>query len=100
MRHARVVIPALLLSLSCSQLNFLKPASVPRPKGRSSLERGPAPSPAVSAVPDTVGDWLTYNRNLSGDRRSPLAEIDAANVAELQPTCTFDLGERAAFQAG
>lgn len=97
-RQAFVVFVPLLLS--CSQLKFLKPPSVPRPLGSSSVARGPALGPAPSARVDTVADWATYNRTLEGNRGSPLAEIDTANVARLRPICTFDLGERVAFQTG
>jgi alcohol dehydrogenase (cytochrome c) len=90
----------LCLSLACSQLKFLKPPSVPRPLGDSSLERGPAFGPGPVARIDTTADWLTYNRSLEGHRGSPLAEIDTSNVARLRPVCTFELDERAPFQSG
>ncbi|MEP6687345.1 MAG: PQQ-binding-like beta-propeller repeat protein [Gemmatimonadales bacterium] len=97
----RIGLALLSLSLGCSQLKFLKPPSVPRPRGASSVERGPAvrEAPAVARI-DTMADWATYNRTLEGNRGSPLAEIDTGNVARLRPVCTFDLGERAAFQTG
>ncbi|MES2221390.1 MAG: PQQ-binding-like beta-propeller repeat protein [Acidobacteriota bacterium] len=31
-----------------------------------------------------LGEWLTYNGNLSGNRYSPLAKIDTGNVQQLQ----------------
>ncbi len=100
-RHLHQLTAALLLLLvGCSQLKFLKPPSVPRPLGSSSLERGPAFGPEPVGRVDTVSDWATYNRTLEGNRGSPLAEIDTANIAQLRPLCTFDLGERAAFQTG
>jgi alcohol dehydrogenase (cytochrome c) len=43
-------------------------------------------------------DWLTYNRDLTGDRYSPLAEIETHNVSELVPKCIFQLGELGSFQ--
>lgn len=89
-----------LLLLGCSQLKFLKPPSVPRPLGDSSLERGPAFGTEPVTRIDTVADWLTYNRTLEGNRGSPLAEIDTSNVARLHPICTFELGQRSAFQTG
>jgi PQQ-dependent dehydrogenase (methanol/ethanol family) len=89
-----------LLLLGCAQLKFLKSPSVPKPLGSSSLERGPAFGPEPIGPVDTTADWSTYNRTLEGNRGSPLAEIDTANVARLRPVCTFDLGERAAFQTG
>jgi alcohol dehydrogenase (cytochrome c) len=86
----------------CAQLAFLKPPSVPRPRGASSLTRGPAYGAARAGAPagDTVGDWLTYNRTLEGNRGSPLAEIDTANVARLRLACALELGERANLQTG
>jgi alcohol dehydrogenase (cytochrome c) len=95
-----VLATLLLLSLGCSQLNFLKAPSVPRPRGSSSLERGTAFVPSPAGRLDTLGDWPTYNRSLEGHRGSPLAEIDTGNVARLRPVCTFPLGERASFQSG
>jgi PQQ-dependent dehydrogenase (methanol/ethanol family) len=86
--------------LSCSQLKFLKSPSVPRPTGPSSLERGPAFGAEPVTPIDTVADWVTYNRTLEGNRGSPLKEIDTSNVARLHPVCTFELGERAAFETG
>jgi PQQ-dependent dehydrogenase (methanol/ethanol family) len=39
------------------------------------------------------GDWLTYNRNLSGDRYSPLDRINVRNVGRLRVQCVLQLGE-------
>ena len=35
------------------------------------------------------GDWVTYNGNPSGNHYSPLARINTANVARLQPQWAF-----------
>jgi alcohol dehydrogenase (cytochrome c) len=43
-------------------------------------------------------DWLTYNRDYAGDRFSPLAQITAANVTALQPSCILQLGEMGSFE--
>jgi alcohol dehydrogenase (cytochrome c) len=43
-------------------------------------------------------DWLTYNRDLAGDRYSPLAQIQISNVSQLTPRCIFQLGELGSFQ--
>ncbi|MEP7176450.1 MAG: PQQ-binding-like beta-propeller repeat protein, partial [Gemmatimonadales bacterium] len=99
-RVRRLAAVFLLLSLGCSQLKFLKPPSVPVPRGSSSLEAGPAIGAGLSTSVDTMADWVTYNRTLEGNRGSPLAEIDTGNVALLRPACTFDLGERVSFQTG
>ena len=101
MRTGRGLAAAsLLLVAACSQLVFLKAPTVPRARGPSSLERGPAFVPSPSGTIDTLADWLTYNRTLEGNRGSPLAEIDTGNVARLRPVCSFPLGERASFQSG
>jgi hypothetical protein len=89
-----------LFLLACSQLKFLKPPSVPRATGPASLERGPVYGPEPLRGIDTLADWVTYKRTLEGNRGSPLTEIDTSNVAQLRPICTFELGERAAFQTG
>jgi glucose dehydrogenase len=39
------------------------------------------------------GDWLMPSRDYGGTRYSPLAEITAANAAQLQLAWTFDDGE-------
>jgi alcohol dehydrogenase (cytochrome c) len=96
----RLVAVFTLLLFGCSQLKFLKPPSVPRPTGPSSVERGPAFGPEPLTRIDTVADWVTYNRTLEGNRGSPLTEINTSNITQLRPICSFDLGERAAFQTG
>jgi alcohol dehydrogenase (cytochrome c) len=45
------------------------------------------------------GDWLTYNRDLPGDRYSPLARIDNTNAGHLTARCVLQLGEQGAFEA-
>ena len=52
----------------------------------------------TTAVPPA--DWRTYNRNLAGDRYSPLDQITAANVAQLRRVCTYDLRDSLSFQTG
>src|SRR4051794_22712606 len=46
------------------------------------------------------GDWTTYNRTYSGERFSPIKEINANNVSKLRAICTYDTGESVAFQTG
>ncbi|WP_181392100.1 PQQ-binding-like beta-propeller repeat protein [Deinococcus irradiatisoli] len=72
------------------------PKSLTAKPGQAS---GNAPSDAeLNNVPD--GEWLTYNRTLSGERYSPLNQITAANVKNLQVKCVFQVGETGAFQTG
>src|SRR5689334_18142525 len=37
------------------------------------------------------GNWLTYSRTYSGHRYTPLAEITAANVAQLRAAWTYQI---------
>ena len=61
-----------------------------------------SPAQAVAAPPIIVnpGDWPGYNRTLAGDRYSPLAEINAANVAGLRTICSYTLPEVTSLQTG
>src|SRR5579884_790432 len=45
-------------------------------------------------------DWLMYNGTYTGDRFSPLAQINRNNVSRLRPLCAFQLGELGPMQAG
>jgi len=69
----------------------------PAPQGGASAPSTPAAPASASVAP---ADWPTYNRTLAGDRFSPLAEIDRANVAQLRVACTYVLPEVVAMQAG
>jgi alcohol dehydrogenase (cytochrome c) len=62
-------------------------------------------SPAVVGSPPAppaanAGDWPGYNRTLTGERFSPLAEITTANVAQLRTICSYTLPEVTALQTG
>ena len=78
LRPAGWLATALVLA-GCHGTTMTKPASV---------ERVPA------------GDWPSYGRTNAGDRFSPLAQIDRANVAGLQQVCSYVLPEVAALQTG
>jgi alcohol dehydrogenase (cytochrome c) len=58
-----------------------------------------APSIAAGSKVDPA-DWSAYNRTLAGDRFSPLAEIDRANVTRLKSICTYELPEVSSLQTG
>lgn len=49
---------------------------------------------------DDAKDWPSYNRTLAGDRFSPLAEVDRANVAQLRSICSYTLPEVSSLQTG
>jgi alcohol dehydrogenase (cytochrome c) len=90
---------AALLS-ACSYLAFLKPPTVPRERGEFRLERGPAFTVRQAVGAERDGEWLTYNRSLSGERFAPLASIHRQNVAGLREACRFRTGERTPMQSG
>jgi alcohol dehydrogenase (cytochrome c) len=56
-----------------------------------------AAAPVVNAV---ATDWPSYNRTITSDRFSPLAEINTANAGQLKVLCSYDLDEYAAFESG
>ena len=58
------------------------------------------PAPGATSPTASAGDWITYNGPLAGDRFSPLAEIDRANVANLKRVCAFDTADEVSFQSG
>lgn len=98
----RILSAACVLALTgCAQLHFLKAPSVPRPRGQSRTELGPAFAPEpVRVTPNPASDWAAYNNTLTGERFSPLAGITSQNVRGLRPVCTFHLGEQASMQSG
>ena len=51
----------------------------------------PAAALAQSSDTPAPGDWPLYARDLSGDRYSPLTQIDTKNVKQLQPAWSFRL---------
>ena len=83
-------------------LPFLKHKVDNAAHGSRPTEHGPAydEAPAAQGPIDTSVDWGAYNNTLSGTRFPPLARITAANVANLRPVCTAQLGERAVMQSG
>jgi alcohol dehydrogenase (cytochrome c) len=65
-------------------------------KGAASL----ALAPAAEAPSDSVGDWPSYNRTLASERYSQLSQINTRNVEKLKVSCTYDIGQFAAFASG
>jgi alcohol dehydrogenase (cytochrome c) len=56
--------------------------------------------PAIAPAQTALGDWPSYNRTLTGERFSPLAEINRANVARMYEVCTYTLPEVTSLQTG
>ena len=74
------------------------PAQYPQPSAKIEEASGTLPTDAdLLNVRDS--DWLTYNRNLAGDRFSPLKQIDVKNVDQLRVKCLLQLGELGSFES-
>jgi PQQ-dependent dehydrogenase (methanol/ethanol family) len=61
---------------------------------------GCASHASTELLPRGSGDWMTYNGSLSGERYSPLSEINTGNVTRLQQTCVFATPDTVSFQSG
>ena len=55
-------------------------------------------SGAVAAV--GTGDWASYNKTLTSERYSQLAEINTKNVEKLKVLCTYDTKQYESFESG
>jgi alcohol dehydrogenase (cytochrome c) len=55
---------------------------------------------AVTSTVAADADWPSYNRTLSGNRYSALADINRSNVKTLKVACAFDTGIQTSFQSG
>ena len=67
-------------------------------------------APDIGSAPPTQGrrdanpragdDWPSYNKTLTSERFSPLADINAGNVGALKVLCVYDTGQFTAFEPG
>jgi len=66
------------------------------------LAAGPALASTPAKVPAKASDgaWPSYNRTLTSERFSPLAEINRKTVGKLKVICSYDTGDQLAFQSG
>ena len=58
----------------------------------------PAHAQTAPVVPPS--DWPSYNRTLTSERTSPLAQITGENVGQLREVCSYDTGLTTSFQVG
>ncbi|MGZ3338034.1 MAG: outer membrane protein assembly factor BamB family protein, partial [Isosphaeraceae bacterium] len=49
---------------------------------------------------DTGKDWASYNKTLTSDRFSPVAQITPTNASQLKVLCTFNTGKLTGFNSG
>ena len=82
---------------TCWPIWALWAASMP---GRCSMHVPPVTQADIDAVMNPKpGDWATYNGRRDGNHYNPLAQINVANVKQLQPQWAFRAGRRRAWKA-
>jgi alcohol dehydrogenase (cytochrome c) len=69
-------------------------------EGASSPAPAPAAAPSLSASPGTEEGWPSYNKTLTSNRFSQLAQINKGNVGNLKVLCTYDTGQFTGFTTG
>jgi alcohol dehydrogenase (cytochrome c) len=75
------------------------PAFVRGPRGL--LPRASGPTQAeLNAAGANGRDWLYHTGNYAGTRFTKLDQIGTDNVAQLVPSCAFQMGEPGPFQSG
>lgn len=78
------------------------------PPGAATTELNPAyrtegAAPILSTVATSnaiADDWPSYNKTLTSERYSPLAEINAKTVGALKILCTYDTKQYTSFEPG
>lgn len=63
-------------------------------------ERAAAQAGSIPAAGPAEGDWPSYNRMLTSNRFSPLAQINRDNAKNLKILCTYDTGQYTGFTSG
>src|SRR5262249_21355743 len=59
------------------------------------------PAAAAGTAPATAAeDWPSYNKTLTSERFSDLAQINAKNVGNLKVLCTYDTRQFTSFETG
>ncbi|MBO0742306.1 MAG: PQQ-binding-like beta-propeller repeat protein, partial [Hyphomicrobiaceae bacterium] len=54
----------------------------------------------IGPAPNGSGDWTAYNGSFSGERYSPLRQINTTNVSRLEQQCAFETQDTVSFQTG
>jgi alcohol dehydrogenase (cytochrome c) len=79
--------------------------SLNAPEGTLTTEQNPAfkaaaPPPTAAPAPGAAGDWPSYNKTLTSERFSDLAQINTKNVDKLKVLCTYETKRFTAFETG
>ncbi len=102
-----------LVPIVAMGINYVRYLSAPAGTLTTELEGSTGPqasppsthSPAMALVADqTPGaspdSWPSYNRTLTSNRFSPLADINRTNVGAMKVLCTYDTGQYTGFTSG
>lgn len=89
------------LCTACATPSQLAPMAPP-------MQNAPAAQPVTQGPSQTELDradvdpdqWLTTNKGYLGYRYSKLTQINAQNVRNLTPVCSYKLGEQGSYQGG
>ena len=102
------MFPAQMAKYGGMAFNFYR--SFDAPKGTLATEANPdhqggstvqaAPATGTPQAPAADADWPSYNRTLTSDRYSPLAEITTGNAGQMKVLCTYDTGVYTVFETG
>jgi alcohol dehydrogenase (cytochrome c) len=98
MSYHRLALAPTLVSIAVLSACATRPVQICDQTGFCSVPRTQASM--IDPAPSDAGDWSAYNRNLPGDRYSPLAEINTTNVGQLKTICSYTLPEVTALQTG
>ena len=97
--HMSTTLPMLGLALNYVRyLNAPAEALTTQINPTATAAAAPLPLAVVPAV--LQDDWPSYNKTLTSNRFSPLAQINADNVGKLKVLCTYDTGVHSAFNTG
>lgn len=92
---------AIALSLSAAPPAAKPEAPVAATESSAATPAKPeSPVEPVATPAITDADWPGYNRTLTSERFSKLAEIDRGNVGKLKVKCTYDTGLVTSMQTG
>ena len=97
--HMSTTLPTLALAIN--YVRFLgAPAGTIATEINPTVADDPVPLPAAANPKTLEDDWPHYNKTLTSNRFSPLAQINAGNVGRLKVLCTYDTGVYTAFSTG
>lgn len=82
-------------------INYVR--SLRAPPGTLVSERAPDGGDSVQIIEGQSvesDEWRSYNKTLTSERYSPLAQINTQNVQGLKLLCTYDTGQYTGFESG